>query len=67
MKAIYTSFILYPKHDEQAAGEPQGKTKNIDEGKCFATCDISPCGFEIIFEHKVGLPNPRCRKFRMVK
>jgi hypothetical protein len=51
MKIIIVQFILNPEKNQQAAGNAQRKTKNIDERESFILHQIPPCGFEIIFYH----------------
>jgi hypothetical protein len=39
--------------NQHAAGDTYGKAKNINERKSFLFGEISPGGFEIIFEHSL--------------
>jgi hypothetical protein len=49
VKAQFKAYIL--KY-QQAGCHANRKAGNIDERKSFVLPQISPCGFEIVFDHK---------------
>src|SRR5687767_9122315 len=42
MKMILVPLVLYPQHDQQAAGHSQCEAGSINEGECFVFPEIPP-------------------------
>jgi hypothetical protein len=65
MKLIYASFVLDPKHDQEAAGHSEGESRGVDKGESPVFPEISPGSQQIIFQHgtfiwfisRNGMPN----------
>jgi hypothetical protein len=45
MEPIIAEFILNPKKDQNAAGQPHGESNDIDRGIPLIPFNIPPCDF----------------------
>jgi hypothetical protein len=55
MKAVVTSFIIYPKKNQNGAGQSNSQTHDIDDREQFVFNNISPGNFEIVVKHDIIL------------
>lgn len=52
MVPVITSFIDNKKQYEYAAGNPNGKAKDIDKGETFIPEDVPPGNFQVVHKHE---------------
>ena len=55
MIGVEGQLVPYPETDEDGDGHADGKAGNIDDGVDFASRDMAPGDYEIVFQHCISL------------
>jgi hypothetical protein len=52
MKPVIAQFIVDIEENEDTAGNPDGKSRDVNERKPFVSPQIPPCDQNVIFNHE---------------
>jgi hypothetical protein len=55
MELIKAKLVINPQQDQRSTGHAYSQSKDIDQGECFLTQEVTPGDLEVIFEHMIRL------------